>query len=136
MIYAITRWWREQREISRMMRDFRTGTARAALILIACAIAAFTLLLAFNGAFAEEHIPTTTMYVCTKEGPLNVRERAGLDAERVARLERGEAVQVVRVERGWALILGVSEGGEGWVSARYLSDRPILGAMTFTVEED
>lgn len=99
-------------------------------------IAAWVLLLLFallNQANAE----TRTMYVCTQEDALNVRESPSLHAEWVYWVDRGDPVTVYDTRGGWAYVERC--GDYGWAWAEYLGDTPPVDKLPegwLAVEED
>ena len=138
MLYALSRWWSHRKEIRRsssIVCPRRTG--RAALLLAACALVVWVLLIGLTGIAHAEDLPGRVMYVVTQDDPLNVREARSVHAPWVYRLERGEAVTVHEVNGKWAYVERC--GDYGWAWAEYLSDTPPVDGLPegwLDVEED
>ena len=97
-------------------------TARVALLLVACALVVWVLLIAWAGIASAEDLPGRVMYVVTQDDPLNVRDAPSRHAPWVYRLDRGEAVVVLEIKHGWAYVERC--GDYGWAWAEYLADKP------------
>ena len=63
--------------------------------------------------------PPETLYATTK---LNVRGRPNSSAPVIGNLAQGDSVETGEERNGWRRVS--VPGGEGWVSSRYLADRP------------
>ena len=75
-------------------------------------------------AWAAEATADATMYVHVRDGTyLNGRHDATKDSAIEMRLHRGDAVEVVNLEGGWAEIVG-GEAGTCWCCVDYLADYP------------
>ena len=119
MLYALSRWWRDRQRL-RISASIVCPhhTARAALLLVAVFIIAMVLYLGIVSATAEGQ----TMYVCTVEDALNVREGKGLHYDRVFWADRGDALDLIKIEGKYALV--GRAGDFGWCPLEYLSDKP------------
>jgi len=85
-------------------------------------LAAVWLMLAL--AWAAEATADTTMYVHVRDGTyLNARHNHAADSAVEMRLYRGDAVEVVALDGGWAEIEG-GEAGTCWCCVDYLADYP------------
>ncbi|NLV59215.1 MAG: SH3 domain-containing protein [Clostridiales bacterium] len=126
MIYAVCRWWREQREIRRLMQDFKPHTGRAALLAVACGLLAWLLMIVWASAGAE-----VTRYVDVEPGSyLNVREGPGTSEPVLYTLEAGSFVTVLTEDGGWVKLR--TSRGHGWALGSYLVEMPAW----LEVEED
>ncbi len=75
-------------------------------------------------AWAAEAAADTTMYVHVRDGTyLNGRHDATKNSATEMRLYRGDAVEVVKLDGGWAEIIG-GEAGTCWCCVDYLAEYP------------
>ena len=84
-------------------------------------IAAWVLLLLF-ALLDQANAETRTMYVCTQKDPLYVREDRSVHSDWVFWVDKGDAVTVLKIKRGWAYVERC--GDYGWCWAEYLADKP------------
>ena len=94
-------------------------TGMAALVVATVLTLCLCLMVCIHSANAE-----TTMYIVTEKDPLNIRFEPSAGARIEYRLLRGDTVDVVAINDGWATVIIAQD--RLYCRAEYLSDKPPL----------